>query len=97
VVRGGRINTKAGKLGYLNLILVQIEICSYIYLERSEWSYIAQLRCGNLPLRIETCRYVNQKFEDHLCQICNSVDIEDEMHFLYDCTCYYEFRSNIEK
>ena len=51
--------------------------------ESSERSYLAWLKCGKLHLRIETGRYVNEKLEYCLCQICNSW----EMNFLYDCTC----------
>ena len=55
-------------------------------------SFIAQLRLGILPLRIETGRFENLKdsltgrfrklkVEVRKCQICNLDDIEDEKHF----------------
>jgi hypothetical protein len=40
-------------------------------LNRKERSLLAQLRCGILPLRIETGRFRAEKVEDRLCIFCN--------------------------
>ena len=46
---------------------------------------INELRLGNHKLRIETGRYTIPKTPEHLlrvCQLCNTYDIEKEIHFL---------------
>ena len=41
---------------------------------------ICQLRCGVLPLAIETSRYTNTPVDQRLCHLCNVNHIEDESH-----------------
>ena len=55
------------------------------YLPKQERSFLAQLRCGVLPLRIETGRFSGLKAEERVCQLCDSGDIEDEKHFILTC------------
>ena len=64
-------------------------------LNRSERSILAQFRCGILPLRIETGRYVGEKPEERLCKVCQSGQIENELHFLFNCVLYNDFRNNL--
>ena len=47
---------------------------------------ITQLRCGCLPLEIETGRYRSPKqpLSERRCQLCQS-DVGDELHFLLKC------------
>ena len=61
---------------------VQISLSSF------ERSVLAQIRYGILKLHVETGRFNNTKLEDRLCQICQQNEIEDEIHFLFDCTAY---------
>ena len=61
---------------------VQINLSSF------ERSVIAQIRYGILKLHVETGRFNNTKLEDRLCRICHQNEIEDELHFLFDCTAY---------
>ena len=67
-----------------------------MYMNRQQRSLLAQVRCGKLPLHIETGRFKTVRDENHsffrrmnkserLCHICNSGDIEDETHFI--CVC----------
>ena len=56
---------------------------------------LAQFRCGILPLRIETGRYVGEKPEGRLCKICDSQQIEDETHFLLQRPFYSVLRDNL--
>ena len=53
-----------------------------------ERSYIVQLRFGILPIAIETGRYRSTPENERLCLICNTGTIEDESHFLFECTAY---------
>ena len=51
-------------------------------------STLAKLRCGSLPLNIETGRYKNVPLELRTCILCNTHKIEDEVHFTIDCPFY---------
>jgi hypothetical protein len=64
-------------------------------LKRNERSLLAQFRCGILPLRIETGRYVGEEPVNRTCNLCNSQSIEDETHFLVECTAYHDIRNYI--
>ena len=61
-------------------------------LSRSLRSYIAQIRCGVLPLHIETGRYRNLHIEERLCKVCDSHAVESEFHFVFDCPAYSKLR-----
>ena len=58
------------------------------YLPKQERSFLAQLRCGVLPLRIETGRFSGLKPEERVCLLCDSGEIEDEKHFILTCDRY---------
>ena len=59
-----------------------------INLSSSERSLLAQIRLGILPLHIETGRFNNIDRDERLCKICNNGEIEDELHFLFNCSTY---------
>ena len=63
---------------------------------------MAQLRCGILPIRIETGRFTNirdpitdklkkMKSTERICQLCTKDEIENEIHF-YVCPIYEHLR-----
>jgi len=74
-----------------------ISVESYVkqYYTRDARSLLAQFRLGILPLHIETGRYANLPVENRLCNVCNSGDIEDEIHFLCKCQKYVEERKDL--
>ncbi len=45
----------------------------------------ATLRCGILPLGIETGRYHKIRLGEHTCELCQTNEIEDEIHFICRC------------
>ncbi len=47
-----------------------------LLMSRLQRSYLAQLRCGILPLDIETGRWYGVKEEDRICKACNDNQIE---------------------
>ena len=55
-------------------------------------SALAKLRCGILPLELETGRYHNIEESQWLCKLCQSGSIENEYHFLFDCHKYEDHR-----
>ena len=48
----------------------------------SQRSYMAQFRCGILPLRMETGRFVGEEIEDRVCNLRNKNKIVDGLHFV---------------
>ncbi len=61
-------------------------------LTRKERSYLCQFRLGILPIRIETGRYIGEKAEKRLCEICKDGNIEDETHIVLKCNIYDHLR-----
>ena len=91
--------TIANKPKLRTYILFKQEFCTEKYvlfnLSRSERSFIAQLRAGVLPLKIETGRYVGIPVEERLCLCCPSQSVEDELHFVFECNLYNSIRNNL--
>ena len=50
-------------------------------LKKYERSILCQFRCGILPIRIETGRYIGETPEQRLCRFCDTQSVEDEIHF----------------
>jgi len=84
------------KLNFYKLFKNEFSSESYVFKihNRAHRSVFAQLRCGILPLKIETGRYTQIPIDFRLCIFCNSNVVEDEMHFLFDCDFYSTIRSN---
>ena len=57
-------------------------------------SYLTQLRLGILQINVEIGRYKNMAIEKRICNICDSNDVEDEIHFLFTCKTYKNERTN---
>lgn len=51
-------------------------------LTKAERSHLAQFRCGILPIKIETGRYVGLNVNERLCNFCPDNVVEDETYFL---------------
>ena len=57
-------------------------------LQRSERSFMAQVRLGMLPLHIETGRFNDTPVHERICKLCDSNMVEDEKHFILHCPKY---------
>ena len=55
-------------------------------------SLFAQFRTGILPLHIETGRFVSKPLNERICCLCPNDDVEDEVHFLTNCSLYDPYR-----
>ena len=70
--------------------------CSEPYLKYIENPFERkQLTCYRISahnLKIERGRYQNQERSNRLCTLCNSGEIEDELHFLMNCNYYKDIR-----
>ena len=73
-------------------ILVNLNLPFY------QCSIIARLLCGILPLQVEVGRFTNIEPELRYCKLCNSTTkVEDESHFLIDCTKMSDARDKFTK
>ena len=67
-------------------------ICNF---SKSKRSLLAQLRLGVLPLAIETGKYTGKSIELRVFGVCDSNEIENELHFICQCSCYDELRKEL--
>ena len=64
-------------------------------LPKYQRSVFAKLRCGILPLKIETGRYNSTALEERICEFCQIGEVEDELHFVCKCTLYDNLRLSL--
>lgn len=62
---------------------------------KHERSLISQLLCGSLRIRLETSRYDNEPLFDRICETCNSGEVENESHLVFDCIAYKNLRDQL--
>ena len=55
----------------------------------------SSIRSGTLPIRIESGRFRNEPLEDTLCILCETNDVEDEIHFILFCSIYTGCRQTL--
>ena len=81
---------KESKLQHFHLTSSGPGISEYLLLvkKRESRSCISKIRSGVLDLAIETGRRKNIKREARSCTQCNNTIIEDELHFMFDCSAY---------
>ena len=58
--------------------------------------FMAKLRLGVLPIRIETGRYERPRKEafERVCKQCNTSEVENEIHFLLKCPRHAQLRTS---
>ena len=85
---------KKPKLRFYRLFKKGVQLENYVQYNMSsaERSYTAQLRFGILPLHIETGRFRAIDPENRLCSVCDTQQVEDEIHFLFHCPLYNQQR-----
>ncbi len=55
-------------------------------------SLIAQLRLGILPIHLETCKFRGKQLDESICQLCDTQEVEDVIHFFCKCNLYNDLR-----
>ena len=65
------------------------------FIPKHKRSLLAQIRCGILPLKIETGRFQQIPLELRLCILCNLQEVETEEHFVCRCTKFQSLREKL--
>ena len=73
--------------------------CYLDIIPKSLGFYFCRLRLSNLTLRIQTVRYSRNRIvrDERYCLCCNTLDIEDEFHFVCICQCFNIIRNKYIK
>ncbi len=64
-------------------------------MSRQQRSLIAQLRLGILPIHIETGRFRGTQLDNRICQLCDTQEVEDKIHFVCKCNLYNDLRKTM--
>ena len=64
-------------------------------LPRNQIYVLCKFRCGNHRLPVETGRWQNVPRADRFCHLCDSADIGDEFHYIFECTCLKRDRERL--
>ena len=85
------------KLRTYKLLKSDYKMEPYLYFigDREIRRNLAKLRCSNHSLLIESGRYLKLEIADRICKRCNKV--EDETHFLIECSLYTVTRQKFYK
>ena len=81
--------------------IFKFQLCTenYVYLNIPLYKkkIFSMLRAGSLPLEIEKGRHHNPPvpLNERVCKVCTSGVIEDEIHFIMDCSLYDDLRHEI--
>ena len=79
---------------FKNCIKIEPYLCLSKYKHRRA---IAKIRMSSHALEVEIGKYKNVKYADRLCKYCPLKTVENEYHFLLECTFYDKERSEFLK
>ena len=80
------------RLAFYKQIKSDLSPSKYTFLPFYQRKRIAKLRCSSHLLEIEKGRHKKKNVGDRLCQMCPMNAVEDENHFLTNCTAYTSLR-----
>lgn len=85
------------KLRTYKLIKSQFSTEEYLKkcLSRNQRSALSRMRCGTFPLELEKGRIRNIPVEQRICKMCDSGEVEDELHFMINCKLYSDIRNEL--
>ncbi len=78
-----------------NINVANDEWKTNLYIKPKLRSLIAQLRLGILPIHIEIDRFRGTQLDERICQLCDTQEVEDEIHFVCKCNLYNDLRKNM--
>ena len=89
----GATSSEGSKLRAYRLIKHDVTVCEpYVTTITNPKirSALTKFRLSDHKLHIESSRHCNpcRPIEEYLCKICNKQEIEDEIHFLVNCSFY---------
>ena len=87
------LSSKVKLTNYMN-ITNKVSCAKHISsrLFKGKRALISRVRCGILPIKIETDRKSRLRREDRICPLCN-FETEDELHFLFRCPALLRIRT----
>ena len=92
-------NVNGNKLRFYRLFKTCIGTEPYVKVvnNRCHRRILSLFRAGSLQLKVETGRYARppEPLQDRLCIFCDSCQIEDEKHFLFNCCFYSDIRHEL--
>ena len=85
---------KKGKLRtfYIFKSVFHKEVYLDVVKDRSHQQALTKLRISAHKLELENGRYSKKSMTDRLCKTCSQNKVEDESHFICDCSCYQSER-----
>ena len=89
-----RGKANGNKLRTYRLFKNNLEVETYLQINIPKMyrRILSMLRCGSLPLEVETGRYNKTPLNERICKLCNTNTIENEMHFTLNCPLYDDVR-----
>jgi hypothetical protein len=84
---------KKSKLRLYRQLKNKLKVEDYVLeLDREERRQLTMIRGGTNKLRIETGRWVGEREKERVCKVCLCEEVEDEKHFLLECSMYVRER-----
>ena len=85
------------KLQYFREAKTEFTLSKYLHIlaARNSRSLLCKLRLGALKLEVETGRKFGVVRNERVCKLCNSGQVEDEIHFLFSCETLDEIRQTL--
>ncbi len=65
------------------------------FMSHQQRSLIAQLRLGILPIHTETGRFRGAQLDERICQLCDTQEVEDEIHSVCKYNLYNDLRKTM--
>ena len=92
------LNEDISRLNTYKTLNDNFSIPKHLGLPYQSRKIISRTRCSNHPLAIEKGRHKNPIIprEERLCELCDTMEIEDEDHFLLRCTSYSYIRDHYQ-
>ena len=72
-----------------------VEPYTYLVDHFYQRKYIAKLRCGVLEVRVNKGRLKNIVYNERICKFCSDEMVDDEIHFIFNCSFHNSLRINI--